>query len=63
MAAFHHRQEIITTNGELNTYHVGAYLGDGLHEGAITSAIWVAEAIATTIEAKYQYLTPELSLP
>ncbi|WP_310418612.1 FAD-dependent oxidoreductase [Chamaesiphon sp. OTE_8_metabat_110] len=60
--AFHHRQEIIKTNGELNTYHVGAYLGDGLHEGAITSAIWVAETLANTVEIKYKYLTPELSL-
>jgi uncharacterized protein len=50
VAAFHHRQEIIDTNGEFNTYHVGAYLGDGLHEGAITSAIRVAELIADTIE-------------
>ncbi len=48
--AFQHRQEIIKTNGELNTYHVGAYLGDGLHEGAITSAIRVAESIVNTVE-------------
>ncbi len=43
VAAFRDRQEIIQTNGENHTYHVGAYLGDGLHEGAITSAIRVAE--------------------
>ncbi|WP_310426137.1 FAD-dependent oxidoreductase [Chamaesiphon sp. VAR_48_metabat_135_sub] len=48
VAAFRHRQEIIATNGEFNTYHVGAYLGDGLHEGAITSAMRVAALIATT---------------
>jgi uncharacterized protein len=48
VAAVRDRQEIITTNGEFNTYHVGAYLGDGLHEGAIISAIRVAELIADT---------------
>lgn len=40
-----YRNEIVATNGENNTYHVGAYLGDGLHEGAIASAMKVAEAI------------------
>ncbi|MBE9201925.1 MULTISPECIES: FAD-dependent oxidoreductase [unclassified Nodularia (in: cyanobacteria)] len=43
--SFKYRNEIITTNGENNTYHAGAYLGDGLHEGAITSAMRVAELI------------------
>ncbi|GAX36338.1 FAD-dependent oxidoreductase [Nodularia sp. NIES-3585] len=43
--SFKYRNEIITTNGENNTYHAGAYLGDGLHEGAITSAIRVAQLI------------------
>jgi uncharacterized protein len=43
--AFGDRQEIIATNGEKYTYHVGAYLGDGLHEGAITLAIQVAASI------------------
>ncbi|MEH1966111.1 FAD-dependent oxidoreductase [Nostoc sp.] len=43
--SFMYRNEIIITNGENNTYHTGAYLGDGLHEGAITSAIRVAELI------------------
>lgn len=51
VAAFRHRQEIIAANGEHHTYHAGAYLGDGLHEGAITSAIRVAELIANTTEA------------
>jgi uncharacterized protein len=46
VAAFGDRQEIIATNGDYHTYHVGAYLGDGLHEGAITSAIRVSELIA-----------------
>jgi predicted NAD/FAD-binding protein len=43
--AFLHRDEIVATNGENNTYHAGAYLGDGLHGGAITSAFRVAELI------------------
>jgi uncharacterized protein len=63
VAAFRDRQEIINTNGEHNTYHVGAYLGDGLHEGAITSAILVAELIAATTEVKSERLAPELSIP
>ena len=36
--SFRYRDEVIETNGQNNTYHAGAYLGDGLHEGAITSA-------------------------
>ncbi len=43
--SFQYRDEIVETNGEYNTYHAGAYLGDGLHEGAITSAFRVAELI------------------
>ncbi len=43
--AFKYRDEVVTTNGENNTYHAGAYLGDGLHEGAITSAIRVAKLL------------------
>ncbi|HAC65285.1 MAG TPA: amine oxidase [Cyanothece sp. UBA12306] len=38
-------EEIIQTNGENNTYYAGAYLADGLHEGAITSALRVAQLI------------------
>jgi uncharacterized protein len=44
--SFRYRNEVIATNGENNTYHAGAYLGDGLHEGAIASAIRVAQLIA-----------------
>jgi uncharacterized protein len=44
--SFRHREEMIATNGDYHTYHVGAYLGDGLHEGAITSALRVAALIA-----------------
>ncbi|MDJ0620756.1 MAG: FAD-dependent oxidoreductase [Calothrix sp. MO_192.B10] len=43
--AFRYRDEIVATNGENNTYHAGAYLADGLHEGAITSAIRVAQLL------------------
>ena len=43
--AFRYRDEVIETNGENNTYHAGAYLGDGLHEGAIASAVEVARLI------------------
>ena len=41
--SFRYRNEVARTNGENNTYHVGAYLGDGLHEGAIASARQVAD--------------------
>lgn len=44
--AFRYRNEVIATNGENNTYHTGAYLGDGLHEGAIASAFRVANLIS-----------------
>lgn len=43
--AFHYRDEVVATNGENHTYHAGAYLGDGLHEGAISSAFRVAKSI------------------
>ncbi len=43
--AFRYRDEVIATNGENHTYHAGAYLGDGLHEGAITAAMRVAQKI------------------
>jgi uncharacterized protein len=43
--AFRYRDEVVATNGENNTYHVGSYLGDGLHEGAIASAYRVAELV------------------
>lgn len=43
--SFRYRDEVVATNGENNTYHVGAYLGDGLHEGAIASAFRVAQLI------------------
>jgi uncharacterized protein len=43
--SFQYRDEVVATNGEYNTYHAGAYLGDGLHEGAISSAFRVAKLI------------------
>jgi len=43
--ALHYRDEIIDNNGNNNTYHAGAYLYDGLHEGAISSASDVANLI------------------
>ncbi len=43
--SFRYRDEVVATNGENNTYYVGAYLGDGLHEGAVTSALRVAQLI------------------
>jgi uncharacterized protein len=43
--SFRYRDEVVATNGENNTYYAGAYLGDGLHEGAISSAVRVAELI------------------
>ncbi|NJK76681.1 MAG: FAD-dependent oxidoreductase [Microcoleus sp. SU_5_6] len=43
--SFRYRDEVVATNGENHTYHAGAYLGDGLHEGAITSAFRVAKLI------------------
>jgi predicted NAD/FAD-binding protein len=43
--AFRYRDEVVETNGEYHTYHAGAYLADGLHEGAIVSAMRVAELI------------------
>jgi uncharacterized protein len=56
VAAFRHRQETIATNGNYHTYHVGAYLGDGLHEGAITSALRVAALIADLPAVRTQEL-------
>jgi uncharacterized protein len=44
-ASFQYRDEVVATNGENHTYHAGAYLGDGLHEGAILSAFRVAKLI------------------
>lgn len=47
VAAFQYRDEIIATNGENHTFHAGAYLGDGLHEGALVSAERVAHLLGS----------------
>ena len=44
-AALQHRQELIDTNGTSHTYYAGAYLGCGLHEGAVSSASRVAQLL------------------
>jgi uncharacterized protein len=49
--SFRYRDEVVATNGENNTYHAGAYLGDGLHGGAITSAYQVAQLIGLSPES------------
>jgi len=36
-------EAIQSMQGERNTYYAGAYLGNGLHEGAVTSAMRVAD--------------------
>jgi uncharacterized protein len=48
--AFRYRDETIASNGEHNTYHAGAYLGDGLHGGAISSAVRVARSIGVNLD-------------
>lgn len=41
--ALRYREEVIADNGNRGTFFAGAWLGDGLHEGAATSAHTVAE--------------------
>jgi predicted NAD/FAD-binding protein len=45
VAAVRYRHEVRASNGENHTYHAGAYLGEGLHEGAISSALAVSELL------------------
>jgi uncharacterized protein len=52
--SFRYRDEVVTTNGEHNTYHAGAYLGDGLHGGAAASAYRVAELIGNSEYKSYK---------
>jgi predicted NAD/FAD-binding protein len=40
---WHH--EVLASNGENHTFHVGAWLGDGLQEGAVTSAVAVSKLL------------------
>jgi predicted NAD/FAD-binding protein len=39
------RSDILTHNGRRNTWYIGAWLSDGLHEGAIRSALTVSERL------------------
>ncbi len=41
----HWHHEVSDSNGENHTYHVGAWLGDGLQEGAVISAVAVSELL------------------
>ena len=43
--AFKYREQILSGNGENNTYYAGAHLYDGLHEGAIIAGKKVADLI------------------
>jgi len=43
--ALRHREEVLETQGELRTFHAGAWLGNGLHEGAVTSAVHVSRRL------------------
>lgn len=44
-SALAQREEVRRENGARATYFAGAYLGDGLHEGAVRSALAVAERL------------------
>ena len=43
--AVHARREIIARNGDNNTFFAGAWLDDGLHEGAVVSALAVSQRL------------------
>ena len=43
--AFKYREQILSCNGDNNTYYAGAHLYDGLHEGAIIAGKKVADLI------------------
>jgi len=45
VAALRWRREVIACNGQRATWYAGAWLGDGLHEGAVSSAERVAEGL------------------
>jgi uncharacterized protein len=49
--SFRYRDEVVANNGENHTYHAGAYLGDGLHGGAISAAMRVAQLIGMSQES------------
>jgi uncharacterized protein len=60
--SFRYRDEVVATNGENNTYHAGAYLGDGLHGGAITSAFRVAQLIGSSLDSTSLIPKKELNI-
>ncbi|MBW2243541.1 MAG: FAD-dependent oxidoreductase [Deltaproteobacteria bacterium] len=41
----HWHHEVSASNGENHTFHAGAWLGDGLQEGAVTSAVAVSKLL------------------
>jgi predicted NAD/FAD-binding protein len=43
--AYRWRGEVSKTNGENDTFHAGAWLGDGLQEGAINSALAISQRL------------------
>jgi predicted NAD/FAD-binding protein len=43
--ALRHREEVLETQGERSTFHAGAWLGNGLHEGAVASAADVSRRL------------------
>ena len=47
--ALRYRDEVKSDNGSHHTFHVGAYLYDGLHEGAIESAMAVSKLLGGVI--------------
>ena len=48
--AFKYRKNILADNGDNNTYHAGAHLYDGLHEGAIIAGKKAADLIEELTE-------------
>jgi uncharacterized protein len=60
--SFRYRDEVVATNGENNTYHAGAYLGDGLHEGAVSSAFRVAKLIGQSLNSNLFHLKAKENL-
>mgnify|MGYP002632497391 CR=1 FL=1 len=45
VASYRWHDEVSETNGENHTFHAGAWLGDGLQEGAVTSALAVSKLL------------------
>ena len=45
VASHRWHREVSSNNGENHTFHVGAWLGDGLQEGAVTSAVAVSKLL------------------